>query len=160
MLKLLKRIFAFLGATGTSVIFGWWLSQRRQQKELPAPPQPRPLMPPEAPEPKITLPPEAFEDLAPENVEPAVEELPPTSLEEETIEGVIVEAAEVPVDDLTMIKGIGPKFSEALAAIGISHFDELAGADAQDVKNRLGKPVSLPQVKTWIEAARERVNNQ
>lgn len=84
--------------------------------------------------PEIVLPPEAFED-------------------------VIVE--EHQVDDLTTIKGIGNKMSEALASIGIHRFTDLANADPEDIKARLGnRPVSVSAIEEWIIAAKEYVTNQ
>ncbi len=82
----------------------------------------------------------------------------PIVLPPEAFEDVIVE--EQQPDDLTVIKGIGNKMSDALADIGIRRFVDLASADAHDIKTRLGNmPVSVNAIEAWIMAAGEHVTN-
>ncbi|MEO1484713.1 MAG: 30S ribosomal protein S2 [Bacteroidota bacterium] len=64
--------------------------------------------------------------------EPVVEETPETVQEE-----AAAPAAEVTVEDLTKVEGIGPKAAEALNAQGINTFAELAKADPENIKTIL-----------------------
>lgn len=133
MMKVLKAIFVFVAAIGASVVVGWWFSQRRHQHPHSLTTSPQPVVPP-PPLPKIVLPPEAFVGIE-EN------EIPPTS------------------DDLTVIRGIGPKTQAALAELGIVTFAKLAKADVKDLKSRLDKHgtfVALKNLESWVAAARER----
>ncbi len=61
-------------------------------------------------------------------------------------------------DDLTTIKGLGPAMQQKLASVGVTSFAELAGADAQELTDKL-KPlqrtVKREAVEAWIAAARE-----
>lgn len=137
MMKALKTIFVFVAAIGASVVVGWWFSQRRQAQPQALPATPQPVVPP-PPIPKIVLPPEAFADISPE-IEP--------------------EAHPAPVDDLTVIRGIGPKTQAALAEMGIVTFAELAAADVKGLKARLdehGTFVAIKNLENWIVAAKER----
>jgi large subunit ribosomal protein L21 len=62
-------------------------------------------------------------------------------------------------DDLTAIKGIGPAVQEKLRALGIATFSDLARADPKALTERLkgAQPISEARVRSWIEAARQRV---
>jgi hypothetical protein len=57
-------------------------------------------------------------------------------------------------DDLTRIKGIGPVYSDRLAASGISSFAALAAAEAAGLAAELD--VREEQVASWIEQAKAR----
>lgn len=58
-------------------------------------------------------------------------------------------------DDLTRIKGIGPKTASALQLAGISTYRKLAGTSIQDVQSLLEKAnYRLLDPTTWIEQAR------
>jgi len=56
-----------------------------------------------------------------------------------------------PAADLTAIKGIGPAYSERLAAAGISSVDELSAADAETLADQID--VSPKIVSDWIDRA-------
>jgi predicted flap endonuclease-1-like 5' DNA nuclease len=62
------------------------------------------------------------------------------------------------VDDLTIIKGIGPAIQSKLRGFGIASFSGLAASDANELAAKLGasQPMSTARVQGWIEAARER----
>ena len=47
--------------------------------------------------------------------------------------GVEVRHAPGPVDDLRLLKGVGPKFVARLGELGITRFDQLAGLNANEV---------------------------
>ena len=38
-------------------------------------------------------------------------------------------------DDLSLLKGVGPKFADALNALGFSRFDQLARLDANEIEH-------------------------
>lgn len=57
-------------------------------------------------------------------------------------------------DDLTEIKGIGPKFAEQLSGLGIDSFAALAAADADALADALDGPAA---VESWISEARTRL---
>ncbi|MDH3606024.1 MAG: helix-hairpin-helix domain-containing protein [Acidimicrobiia bacterium] len=56
-------------------------------------------------------------------------------------------------DDLTAIKGIGPKYSEQLASLGVTSFTQLATADPATLKASFDARAS---VEDWIAQAKER----
>jgi predicted flap endonuclease-1-like 5' DNA nuclease len=76
---------------------------------------------------------EAVEDA----VAPVVEVAVPSEVEAETAAPVIpelaLEAEPLAADDLTLLTGIGPKLSEALAARGVTRFAQLAAWTAKDL---------------------------
>lgn len=58
-------------------------------------------------------------------------------------------------DDLTRIKGIGPKTANILQQAGITSYQELAGTSIQEVMDLLEKAnYRLLDPTTWIEQAR------
>jgi predicted flap endonuclease-1-like 5' DNA nuclease len=57
-------------------------------------------------------------------------------------------------DNLTVIRGIGPRTAEDLASMGISTFAALAGADAAVLAARLNGS-SVAQVEGWIVQAQD-----
>ena len=64
-----------------------------------------------------------------------------------------------PRDDLTQINGIGPRFAEALYAIGITRFADLASQTPEILAQRLAQHTNVSsqriQDKNWIgQAAR------
>lgn len=62
-------------------------------------------------------------------------------------------------DPLTEINGIGPAFEQALNAIGIFTFAQLAQQDPDDLANRLGVRVTAERIRRdgWMEQARARL---
>lgn len=58
------------------------------------------------------------------------------------------------VDDLTDIKGIGPKYSQILQEQGITSFSDLAGADPAALSERFD---ARADVDGWIAQARDRM---
>ncbi|MCQ3932386.1 MAG: hypothetical protein DPW16_18200 [Chloroflexi bacterium] len=141
MMRILKGLGLFVTGLGISLVVGWWLSQqeRHAKRSLPTPN----LTPNEpAIEPVITLPPEAFEAIA--EPEPAIKPKPEIKVKSKAI-----------ADDLTIIKGIGPKKAEALAALGITTFNELATADANALREKSAGIGSVEQLEEWIAAAKE-----
>jgi predicted flap endonuclease-1-like 5' DNA nuclease len=57
-----------------------------------------------------------------------------------------------PVDDLTDIKGIGPKYSQQLHELGITSFADLAGADTAVLSESFD---ARADVDGWIAQARD-----
>ena len=60
-------------------------------------------------------------------------------------------------DDLTRIKGLGPKLSALLASLGVTRFEQIAGwsdADLARIDAQLGSFAGRPQRDQWIEQAR------
>lgn len=60
-------------------------------------------------------------------------------------------------DDLTRIKGIGPKTKEKLNSLGVWHFDQIAAWTPENVKymsNALGVPGRIDRGK-WVAQAKE-----
>lgn len=62
-------------------------------------------------------------------------------------------------DDLTEIDGIGPAFAEALRAIGIVTFRQLAAQNPETLAEQMGGRVTAARIRrnAWIEQARERI---
>ncbi len=137
-MRILKGLGLFISGLGISLVVGWWLSQQERHVKRSIP---TPNLTPNEPaiEPAITLPLEAFEAIA--------EPMP-----EIKVKSVMGKPA---ADDLTIIKGIGPKKAEALAGIGITTFDGLAAVDANALKEQLAGIGSLEQLEEWIAAAKE-----
>ncbi|EGD57825.1 hypothetical protein Y88_3151 [Novosphingobium nitrogenifigens DSM 19370] len=68
-------------------------------------------------------------------------------------------AVEAPVagDDLTRIKGVGPKLSRLLAELGVTSYAQIAAwteADLAAIDARLGAFAGRPLRDNWIEQAR------
>jgi predicted flap endonuclease-1-like 5' DNA nuclease len=71
-----------------------------------------------------------------------------------------LDAADDLSDDLTRIRGIGPKIAEALAAIGITRYRQLALAQADDLLERLQevRGINSDKVTDWIKQAAELIS--
>lgn len=79
---------------------------------------------------------------------------------------VVPVAAEAPVaaaavaaggDDLTRIKGLGPKLSRLLADLGVTRFEQIAAwtdADIAEIDAQLGAFAGRPTRDAWVEQAR------
>ncbi|MBI5931486.1 MAG: hypothetical protein HY862_19420 [Chloroflexi bacterium] len=142
MMRILKGLGLFISGLGISLVVGWWLSQQERHAKRTG--SPAPDVTEATIEPAIVLPPEAFEGVI-EPVQPKGKiELKPDKAETKR-----------EADDLTIIKGIGPKKAEALASIGITTFDGLGTADANELKDKLAGIGSLEQLEEWIAAAKE-----
>jgi predicted flap endonuclease-1-like 5' DNA nuclease len=59
-------------------------------------------------------------------------------------------------DDLTEIKGIGPKYAQQLADLGITSFAALADSDPEDLSGRLDARAG---VDNWITQAKARTQD-
>jgi len=64
-------------------------------------------------------------------------------------------APDLPADDLTAIKGIGPVYSARLADAGIGSFATLAQADAALLAEQIDAPAA--QIEDWIAQAQSLV---
>lgn len=62
-----------------------------------------------------------------------------------------------PGDDLTRIKGLGPKLARLLADLGVTRFDQIAAwseADLAEIDGKLGAFAGRPARDAWVEQAR------
>lgn len=155
------------GAIGIAT--GWWMWRSPAEADEPiaapyippAPPQDEPL-PEIDPEPETPPQPEpapAFERPAGlaeeaeaqeiENADPVVEEEAPTT-------SPFLDAPDGEPDDLTRIKGIGPKLNDVLHAMGVYHFDQIArwsATDIAEVDARLDTFQGRIERDRWVEQA-------
>lgn len=68
----------------------------------------------------------------------------------------LVRAEELVEDDLTLIPGIGPKKGEALKAVGISTYRDLAAVNKEELREKLtttGISLQLNGLEQWQKAA-------
>lgn len=63
------------------------------------------------------------------------------------------EADDVPPDDLTQIKGIGPVYAQQLATLGISTFAQLAASDPEELAREFE---ARADVAGWVAQAQSR----
>ena len=59
-------------------------------------------------------------------------------------------------DDLTRIKGLGPKLSRLLAELGVTRFEQIAAwseADIAEIDTKLGAFAGRPTRDAWVEQA-------
>ena len=112
-----------------------------------------------APEPAIE---EAPVEEAPavEDAAPTVEAAPEEAQAEVTAAMVQPKALEAPrggqSDDLTAIKGIGPKLAEKLGEMGIYHYDQIAAwteAEVAWMDENLGRPTGRASRNNWVAEA-------
>ena len=68
-------------------------------------------------------------------------------------------ASEDVVDDLTVIKGIGPSIQIKLQNFGITTLAALATSDPETLAAKLkaSQPISTDRVKSWIKEAQDRI---
>jgi len=60
-----------------------------------------------------------------------------------------------PADDLTRIRGIGPKIAAVLKAAGVTTFAQLAGSEVKDLQNILSDAgIRLTNIDAWADQAR------
>ncbi len=114
------------------------------QKEVPAPAEPAP-----APEPEqVPAPTPEPAPAAPEETpaEPEVEPAPPPSA-----------PATAAADDLSKIKGLGPKLQALLPQLGITTYAQIAALDdaaLADLDSKLGAFAGRPKKDNWMDQAR------
>lgn len=68
-----------------------------------------------------------------------------------------VEEAAVKADDLTRIKGLGPKLNARLAELGVTTYAQIAGWGEDDIKAidaQLGSFAGRPVRDNWVEQAK------
>ena len=78
----------------------------------------------------------------------------------EDLPGESVTQAEVRRDDLTQLKGVGPKLADALDDIGIYNYEQLSSSSADVLLERLketGRRFSLAVLSTVVERAGQAV---
>ncbi len=66
------------------------------------------------------------------------------------------EAASVPADDLTCIRGIGPAFARSLRRLGVTRFEQIAAwtkADIDDMAQKLKTSPRRIQQAGWVDSA-------
>jgi hypothetical protein len=91
-------------------------------------------------------------ELAALGVQTELREVPVVNEEE-----VAAALDEGPADDLTRIKGVGPKLVLLLAGLGVTRFDQIAEwneGDLARIDAQLGAFAGRPQRDNWIEQAR------
>ena len=77
--------------------------------------------------------------------------------ESEALPAVDVPADDRPADDLSRIKGLGPKLRARLAELGVTRFEQIAGwsdADLAAIDAQLGAFAGRPAKDNWVEQAR------
>ncbi|OZA92144.1 MAG: hypothetical protein B7X57_08855, partial [Erythrobacter sp. 34-65-8] len=60
-------------------------------------------------------------------------------------------------DDLTRIKGVGPKLRDVLVSLGVTRFDQIAGWSDEDIDRidaRLGRFEGRIRRDNWVEQAK------
>jgi predicted flap endonuclease-1-like 5' DNA nuclease len=137
-LGVVSPLWAMFGAAAGAGIAYWWMTgwTRAVNFEafspfatgLAAPPAPRTV--------KIVAEPEAVVDVA-----PASEAAPETvaALAPEPVAAAIAPPADLAVDELTRMTGIGPKLAAALAERGVTRFAQIAAWTAADLARMDGE---------------------
>lgn len=105
------------------------------------------------------------EDSAPAERNRALIDAPPATAREDSVT-ISPSASEPPspsgpsagpVDDLTRLKGVGPKLAARLREIGVSSIDEIAAWDEADIDRvdaQLGRFSGRIRQDSWVEQAR------
>ncbi len=92
------------------------------------------------------------------SLRPAMLELDAARLRIAELEARVVElSVSKPPDDLRRIKGIGPKFEQALRAVGVSTYAQIAAwtsADLADIAQKIGARVDRLEREEWVAKAR------
>ena len=73
------------------------------------------------------------------------------------VEDAQIERAEHQADDLTRIKGLGPKLAATLADLGVSRFDQIAAwseGDIDRIDAQLGRFEGRIRRDAWVEQAK------
>ena len=143
---------AAMGGLGEAVAIGAQdVVEAATPAPSPAPPpeiEPTPVPPPAPePQPEIVPSPEPQPEIVP-SVEPIPAPSPPTA----------APAGEVLVaDDLSRIKGLGPKLQKLLPTLGLSTYAQIAAlseADLAELDGKLGAFAGRPAKDNWVEQAR------
>lgn len=122
----------------------------------PPPPPPAPETPPPPPEPEVEPAAPPAPEIEPAPPVPEVEPAPPAP--EIAPPAPTPAAPEAPVaDDLSRIKGLGPKLQALLPTLGITSYAQIAAlteADLATLDARLGPFAGRPAKDNWVEQAK------
>lgn len=92
------------------------------------------------------------------SLRPAMLELDAARLRIAELEARVVElSVSKPPDDLRRIKGIGPKFEQALRGVGVSTYAQIAAwtsGDLADIAQKIGARVDRLEREEWVAKAR------
>lgn len=129
-------------------------TQPEPQPEIEPSPEPSPapapqpeVVPAPEPQPEIEPAPQPQPEIVP-SVEPIPTPAPPTAAPE----GDVLVA-----DDLSRIKGLGPKLQKLLPTLGLSTFAQIAAlsdADLAELDTKLGAFAGRPAKDNWVEQAK------
>jgi predicted flap endonuclease-1-like 5' DNA nuclease len=120
----------------------------------PPPPAPRPEIVP-APEPATPPPPAPEIEPSPEPI-PVFEPAPEPGPAPEPLPEAPSAVATGALDDLSRIKGLGPKLQTLLPQLGITTYAQIAGlsdTDLADLDGKLGAFAGRPSRDGWVEQA-------
>lgn len=143
---------ATMGGIGEAVAIGAQdvVEEAATQPVPESPPEIQPAPPPPpapAPQPEVVPSPEPQPEIVP-SVEPIPAPSPPTA----------APAGEVLLaDDLSRIKGLGPKLQKLLPTLGLSTFAQIAAltdADLAELDTKLGAFAGRPAKDNWVEQAK------
>ena len=128
MFKTARNLIALGIGLSTSAVVGWLLlkESKRQQKSG-----------------EVTV--------SSQRRSPEAESLPAIKLPLEALEEAAPQQADAEPDDLTRINGIGPRYAEALATVGITRFEQLAAQTPEALAELLA-----PYVRVRAEQISER----
>lgn len=143
---------AAMGGIGEAVAIGAQdvVEEAATQPVPESPPEIQPAPPPPpapAPQPEVVPAPEPQPEIVP-SVEPIPAPAPPTAAPE----GDVLVA-----DDLSRIKGLGPKLQKLLPTLGLSTFAQIAAlteADLAELDTKLGAFAGRPAKDNWVEQAK------
>jgi predicted flap endonuclease-1-like 5' DNA nuclease len=150
MVKAARNLAALGAGLGISAVVGWlFLREHRRNRDDDAPILIKSQLRADAMDmPNIVLPLDAIDDLDTNGSAP----VPTTGDESITAEGNLTQA-----DDLTQINDIGPRFAEALRAIGITRYAQLAEQHPETLAKKLLPHVRVTaqriQDKNWVGQA-------
>ncbi len=143
---------ATMGGIGEAVAIGAQdvVEEAATQPVPESPPEIQPAPPPPpapAPQPEVVPSPEPQPEIVP-SVEPIPAPSPPTA----------APAGEVLLaDDLSRIKGLGPKLQKLLPTLGLSTFAQIAAltdSDLAELDTKLGAFAGRPAKDNWVEQAK------
>ena len=143
---------ATMGGIGEAVAIGAQdvVEEAATQPVPESPPEIQPAPPPPpapAPQPEVVPSPEPQPEIVP-SVEPIPAPSPPTAAPA----GDVLLA-----DDLSRIKGLGPKLQKLLPTLGLSTFAQIAAlseADLAELDTKLGAFAGRPAKDNWVEQAK------